>query len=454
MRLRDALSIRRGDVVAFIGAGGKTSALFRLAHELSDDGWRVLLTTTTHLAPREIKQASLAAQLTPNVSPAMITTWLNEHRHVFLYARVDKRRSKIVGLHPDVIAELMDSVNSDVLLIEADGARRLSLKAPFDHEPVIPADTSVVVPVAGVDVLGQPLDEDHVYNASRIRERYGFPEGSAVLPPWVALTLRDPELGMRGVPASTRVVALLNKVDSHGYQCTQARRIAQLVLRSPRINAVALGAMQSAVDPVHELQRRVTAVVLAAGMSTRMRKPKLLLPWDGGTVIESIVSRLTLSAVDEIIVVTGHYRDKIAKALADQPVRLVHNPHYARGEVLSSLQAGLRALPDTKSACLVVLGDQPAIDTRIVGQVLSAYAQGDGEIVTPTYRGRRGHPVLIDRRFWPELLSLPRGAPRDVLKHYPEQTVLVPVDTDSILRDIDTPEQYQQELLRAGLGNS
>ncbi len=294
MRLRDALHIQRGDVVAFIGAGGKTSALFRAADELRAEGWRVLATTTTRMALDEVERAPLAVRLTPDVTSKMIRQWLNEHGFVLLYRYEDAEQHKVNGLPPEMIATLVDSVNSDVLLIEADGARRLPLKAPKDHEPVIPPDTSLVVVVAGMDVLGQPLDEDHVYNAARIQERYGFPEGGEILPAWVAVTVRDPQLGLRGVPETARVVALLNKVPAQSIHRRRVRRIAQMILRSPRVDAVALGSVQEN-PPIYELRQRVSAVVLAAGMSTRMGRSKVLLPWDGRTVIEAVVARLLAS---------------------------------------------------------------------------------------------------------------------------------------------------------------
>lgn len=457
MLLREALRVQRGDVVAFVGAGGKTSALFRLAAELRTEGWRVLVTTTTHMARAEARRAPLAVPLGVNVTHDIIRDWLNQHGLVFLYSADDLAGQKVIGLHPDMIAGLVDSVNSDVLLIEADGARRLPLKAPYDHEPVIPPDTSLVVPVAGIDALGQPLDDAHVYNAGRVQERYGFPDGAELLPPWMAVTIRDPELGLRGVPARARVVALLNKVPPDGYTRRRARRVADLVLRSPRVEAVALGAMQAsgAEPPVFELRRRVAAVVLAAGLSSRMGRlsgeSKVLLPWDGRTVIEAIISRLVAARLSEIVVVTGHHGDQVAQRLAKQPVRIVHNPDYAQGEMLSSLQAGLRALPETIAACLVVLGDQPMLDGRVIAQLEAAYAAGQGEIVVPTHRGDRGHPVLIDQRFWPELLALERGMPRDVVRRYPDETVLVDVETDTILWDIDTPAAYRRARFLAGL---
>ena len=92
---------------------------------------------------------------------------------------------------------MLDSVDSDVLLIEADGASGLPLKAPFEHEPVIPLETSLVVPIASLSVLGKELNDEHVYNAQAIIDRYGFNEGQRVKSPWVAQVLRDEELVWR-----------------------------------------------------------------------------------------------------------------------------------------------------------------------------------------------------------------------------------------------------------------
>jgi molybdenum cofactor cytidylyltransferase len=451
MRLRDALRVRRGDMVAFVGAGGKTSALFCLAQELRDEGWRVLATTTTRVGVSEIQRAPSALQITDSVSPLVIKEQLNRHHFVFLYSLDDTIRHKVTGLHPDYVSHLVDQVDSDVLLVEADGSRRLPFKAPKDHEPVIPAETTLVVSVAGINALGQPLDEEHVYHAVRIVERYGYPEGAPLLPPWMASVLRDPALGLRGVPNQARVITLLNRVKPDmAHEVRRARRVAQMILRSDRVEAVALGAVQSSEQPVHEVQRRVAALVLAAGMSSRMGQSKPLLPWDNRTVIETVVARLTPLHLAETFVITGYRGPEVARVLAHQPVQVVHNPDYAQGEMLSSLQTGLRALTESISACLVVLGDQPMIEGHVVQRLLTAYAHGQGEIVIPTCRGERGHPVLFARRFWPELLELTSGAPRDIIRRHPDQVAEVEVETDSILRDLDTPEQYRQERRRAG----
>jgi molybdenum cofactor cytidylyltransferase len=338
-----------------------------------------------------------------------------------------------------------------VILIEADGARRLPFKAPFGHEPVIPTGTSLVVPMAGFDVIGQPLDAEHVYNPQAMIERYGYVSGEKVKAPWVASILRDTELGLKSVPDSARVVAIINKVPTSGAQKSRARMIARLILREPRVTAVALGAVQAAI-PISEVQRRIGVIVLAGGLSSRMGRSKMLLPWGSRPIIRVIVDRVKRMRMHELIVVTGHQAAKVRGALVDEPVSFVHNPEYREGDMLSSLQAGLRALAPEVAACLVVLGDQPQLENRVVLDVLNAYAEGRGKIVAPSYNHRRGHPILIDRAFWPELLDLPHGgAPRDVINAHSDVIAHVEVATDTILRDIDTPEDYLRERRRAGL---
>ena len=165
--------------------------------------------------------------------------------------------------------------------------------------------------------------------------------------------------------------------------------------------------------------------------------------------LEPLPQKLT---PDDIVVVTGNLSKQVTEVLAQEPVRTAFNPAYKTGEMLSSLQTGIRALGPEVSALLVVLGDQPQIDNRVVSEVISAYAEGKGTIVIPSYHKQRGHPVLIDKMYWPELLDLPDGsAPRDVINKHGDAIYYVNVNTDSVLRDIDTPDDYQQERRRAGL---
>ncbi len=461
MRFCDAFGIRRGETVAFVGAGGKTSAMFRVGRELAMDGWRVLATTTTRLAEEELALAPAAVGVGDDFEAALRMVWrqLSLHRFVLVYRVVSG--GKVWGLAPEAISRLTDRVNSDVMLVEADGARRLPFKVPRVNEPVIPPGTTLVVPVVGLDVIGKPLDDEHVFNPEPLTEIYGFPEESPIYAAWVAQALRHNDIGLRGVPAGVRVVPLLNKADDRLRQM-QGRAVARIALRTParteesRIDAVVIGAAQRA-RPALEVRRRVGAVVLAAGLSTRMGRPKVLLPWGRQTVIEAIVRRLWRADLSEIVVVTGYKSRQVEAAVAPAqragaPVRCVYNPIYRAGEMLSSFQAGVDALSDQAAACLLTMGDQPLLSGRVLWMLLEAYARGQGGIVAPAYEGKRGHPVLFDRVHWPELLALEPGErPRDVLRRHDGAVRLVPVRTDWVLRDIDTPADYARARREVGL---
>jgi molybdenum cofactor cytidylyltransferase len=196
----------------------------------------------------------------------------------------------------------------------------------------------------------------------------------------------------------------------------------------------------------------ISAVVLAAGLSTRMKRLKQLLPYGEHTVVEQVVSVLLASPVGEVLVVTGHERAAVEATLAKWPVRAVFNPHYANEEMLSSVQIGLRAAAKSQAALLVV-GDMPAIEEDVVAQLVQAYqASGDNFVYIPSYQMRAGHPVLVPHPYWRAILNLSTGdSLRSVLRDKNTPAHWVVVDTPSVLRDMDTPADYEQELaLRKG----
>lgn len=185
----------------------------------------------------------------------------------------------------------------------------------------------------------------------------------------------------------------------------------------------------------------VGAIILAAGQSKRMGQNKMLLPFDRSTVIATIVSEVTSTSVGEAVVVTGYEADKIKAALTAYPVRCVFNPDYAQAEMLVSLQMGLRSMPEHQQAVLLILGDQPRIRHEVVQRVIDAGEPG--ALVIPSYQRRRGHPVLIDRSFWYEVLALsPNSILRDFIRAHEDRIRYVEVNSDSVLRDMDTLEDY------------
>ena len=191
----------------------------------------------------------------------------------------------------------------------------------------------------------------------------------------------------------------------------------------------------------------VVGIVLAAGRSTRMGRPKQLLPLRGKTVIEVVVTAL-MEGLEEVVVVLGHKSAEISAVLAEYPVRTVVNEGFDAG-MTSSIQCGIAAAPSAASGYLIVLGDQPAIDGRAVATVVDTASTTDKGIVIPRFAGRRGHPIYLAAKYGEVIARLRPDQPLNlVTRGYPQDTFEVDVEDARILEDMDTPEDYQRELDR------
>ncbi|MCM8736792.1 molybdopterin-binding/glycosyltransferase family 2 protein [Azospirillum sp. A1-3] len=187
---------------------------------------------------------------------------------------------------------------------------------------------------------------------------------------------------------------------------------------------------------------RVTALVLAAGRSSRMGPTnKLLAEINGAPLVARAVDAALASQAANVIVVTGHQGESVARALADRPVTFVHNPAFAEG-LSSSLRAGLAAVPSESDAVVVCLGDMPRVASAVIDRLIAAYSPVEGRaICIPTTHGKQGNPVLWDRAFFTEMATLTgdAGAKRLIGQHA-DRLCEVPVDDAGILYDVDTPD--------------
>lgn len=192
----------------------------------------------------------------------------------------------------------------------------------------------------------------------------------------------------------------------------------------------------------------ISAIILAAGESKRMGQPKMLLPWGEGTVLTHVLSVFREAGVEDILIVTGGAREQVEEIVAGFGVRTVFNEAFQTGEMLSSIQCGLRALTIPKkeeAAALIGLGDQPQVRAGSVRKVCEAFLETKSSLVVPSYRMRRGHPWLAASPLWNELLRLePPASPRDFLNAHAADIRYVNVDDPNILADLDTPEEYRK----------
>jgi len=192
----------------------------------------------------------------------------------------------------------------------------------------------------------------------------------------------------------------------------------------------------------------VSAVLLAAGVSKRMGEPKLLLPLGNSTVVEQTIDNLLGSSVSEVIVVLGHKAEEMIKAIANRPVKIVVNSVYHQG-MSTSIITGISLVDSRARAIMLVLADQPFIDSQTINRLIEEFLNHDKGIAIPAHKGRRGHPIIFSMKYKGALLELKGDiGGREVIRDYPDDILEVIVDTPSINIDIDNMGDYQSHFNR------
>ncbi len=196
----------------------------------------------------------------------------------------------------------------------------------------------------------------------------------------------------------------------------------------------------------YQIMNGIWAIVLAAGESKRMGSPKMLLPWMGKTIIEQVVENVLSSEVSGAVVVLGAASDGVKSVTLRYNVVHCYNEEYKSG-MLSSVRCGLKALPDDCTAVVVMPGDQPMTGANELNRVIAARKESGKGIVMPVYEGRRGHPLLIDGSYREEVMTLPEDEGlRALAARHPGDVFEASTEDPSVLRDIDTHDDYLDEL--------
>ncbi len=456
--LAGALGIGKREMVAAYGGGGKTTLLGLLAREITAAGGRVVLTTTTKIYPP--RGLPLIVSAAPREITRQLKGLLPHHPAVALGSAL-LPEGKLLGVEPDLLEKLYRQGGYSHYLVEADGARGRPLKGFAPYEPVIPAAAGLVIAVIGLDGLGARLDAETVHRPELFARQSGGKDKEfldvAILKQYLEFMLAR---GGSLAPAA-RIVPVLNKLDRLQGDGAFFRAAALALRESADLKSVAplifTGAKETAavkfiLPPGGEPS--VACVVLAAGKSERMGRDKLLLPLGPKTVLEHAVDHaLQAEAVREVILVTRpRNRKKVAELFRGKNVRIVVNPRHREG-MASSLQAGLAAVDPASQAVLFALGDQPFVPAAVFDLLTDSYQRHWDLVTLPLYRGKRGNPVLFDRRLWPRLMELKGDTGgRELLSCVPEAEISqVETGIPGIMQDIDTPEDYER-LLRGALG--
>jgi probable selenium-dependent hydroxylase accessory protein YqeC len=251
--LTEALGIQTREVISLVGAGGKTTLMFRIAKELALSGKKVVTTTTTKILEPATGETS---SLFIDSDEEKIKDFVGRHLvpyHPLTIARERLGSGKLKGVSPDLVDELWGSYDIDAIIIEADGAAGRPVKAPREWEPVIPSSTTLVVAILGVDGMEMELNEENVFQPERVSKLTGIPMGERITEEAMAILMTHAEGVFKGAPSSSRVVAFLNKVDIPN-GVARAKRIAQKIIekKNSQIERVVLGQLKNE-PPVAEV---------------------------------------------------------------------------------------------------------------------------------------------------------------------------------------------------------
>jgi molybdenum cofactor cytidylyltransferase len=367
------------------------------------------------VAPYRIRKIGVVSTLLLGLAPKVIdkTLRVTEERLAPAGARIVAER-RVPHEQGALAAAIEEVLAAGAELVIVFGASAIA-----DRRDVIPA---AVEAVGGrIEHFGMPVDPGNLLLIGSARER--------------------PVLGAPGCARSPK---------ENGFDWVLMRLLAGLPVSREAITGMGVGGLlmeivtrpQPRADVVPPHPKRIAAVVLAAGRSTRMGGPNKLLAEIARRPLVRIVAEEALaSRADPVIVVAGHQRAEVEKALAGLRVRIVHNPDFAEG-LGTSLRAGIAAVPADSDAAIVCLGDMPRVDAALLNRLIAAFDPDRGAlVVVPTFEGKRGNPVLWSRRFFPDLMAIEgdMGA-RRLIGRYSEAVAEVTVEGKAALIDVDTPE--------------
>ena len=367
------------------------------------------------VTPYTIKKIGVVSTLLPGLAPKVIDKTLKITQARIAPAGASIIAERRVPHEREALARAIDELRqAGAEMVIVFGASAIA-----DRRDVIPAAIEAVGGM--IEHFGMPVDPGNLLLIGRLQGQ--------------------PVLGAPGCARSPK---------ENGFDWVLMRLLAGLPVSRADITGLGVGGLlmeivtrpQPRTEPAPEKGRRIAAIVLAAGRSTRMGAVNKLIAEIGGKPLVRIAAEQALaSQASPVIVVTGHEREKVEAALDGLPVRLVHNPDYAVG-LGTSVRTGIAAVPQDADGAVVCLGDMPQVDSTLIDKLIAAFDPERGALViAPTINGRRGNPVLWSRRFFPDLMQIQGdiGA-RHLIGNYTEAVVEIPVASEAALIDVDTPE--------------
>ncbi len=430
-RISRALGISKGDVISFVGAGGKSSLIFAICGELSD--MRIAITTTTKMARAQLDSRFTLITQSDLDKRSLENAWAKK-KVPMVYSSFDA--DKVVGVDESMVGRL--SGLADCVLVEADGGRGKSFKLPRAHEPVVPHCSNKVAIVVGFDAFEAKV-EDACFHSELVKQY--FDEGIMDVGS-IGRALYSESGYLKCASAGRELYLLVNKCDlarERAHAVSQCR-----MLYHPAIKKVVLAsANEQYAIKVDNSRDIVVGIILAGGLSKRFGGNKLLAEINSKPVLQHVIDAAESSNLDKVILVVGNDAERVLGRLKLGRTIVVKNADYGLG-MSTSLICGLRASPDADAA-MFILGDQPCFTTNAIDEMLARYKASSAQICAPFSNGKRRNPVIIGKPLFGNLFKLKgdKGA-RDIVDSNPGMTCKVEFENEDMFVDIDTNEDISR----------
>jgi molybdenum cofactor cytidylyltransferase len=449
MQLLQALRLSDTPRIAFVGAGGKTTAISILAKEISVP---VIVTTTTHLGGW---QTNIADRHIIIQSNSDLNKMDPEGKGITLLTQ-GLESDRLVGLNTERmnwVYEFCENHNLP-LIIECDGSRQLPIKAPGTNEPVIPDFVDTVVVVSGLSGIERPLNKTVVHHPDIYSSLCDLPEGLNISIESQVRLLSHKKGGLKNIPLRARRLLLLNQVDTTSLQ-SQSFKLAK------RLEHFYDGILVTELikNRIHALFEPTAVIILAAGPSSRYGQPKQLLDYHGVPFIRSVTLSAINSHLSPIVVITGANSEPVSNVIQDlsSEIRIIHNPDWHAGQS-TSIRVGIEALSKPGlndffvspsgniGSVIFLLADQPQVTPSIMLTLAEEHNRTLSPVIAPLINGKRGNPVLFDKVAFTELANLKGDiGGRGIFSKYPPS--YIPWYDGSLSMDVDTPEDYERLLI-------
>jgi molybdenum cofactor cytidylyltransferase len=408
--------------------------MFQLAH---DFGSRVICTTSTHLALDQLGTADQHIILSDQTEiPATVD---DIQGNILLFTGPEVEPNRVGSPSEEILESLVDlAARWDCpLIIEADGARKLPIKAPAEHEPPIPDFVNVVIVVIGLSGLGKPLRGKWVHRPELFSKLVGLPIGDTLESHHLVKGLVSDNGGLKNIPVGARKILLINQIDSFPNWKTFYDQIDLLL---EHFHAVGFSVLEDQM--LLEVHERIAGVILAGGGSSRFGEPKQLLDWHGKPLVQHVADLAQKGGLAPIVVVTGADHDTVSRVLIGTHLKIACNTAWESGQS-SSVRVGVEALPDHVGGAVFLLVDQPLIPPDLIKRLLQQHHRNPAAIIYPLIDEQPGNPVLFDRDLFDELSNLEGDQGGRVLfDQYPARKVKWMAKNTQL--DIDTPDDYQR----------